>query len=380
MQHTPRATHPGAVRVLHLLAPAEIGGLERVVISLSAGQHRRGHDVRILVFLDEGTTDNPVVQEFAERGVSVDVVPLRARSYCRERAETRKLLAGFCPDIVHTHGARTDVLDAGVARGAGFATVTTLHGFTGGDWKNRLYETLQVRAAARAGAAVAVSHPIAEVLAHRGVSRERIHVILNAWDGGSPPVPRADARRKLGLDGTGTCIGWVGRLSREKGPDLLLEALSLLPGREGTLVIVGEGREGDALRTQASQLGVSDRIRWCGARDAAGRLMSAFDLFVLSSRTEGTPMVLFEAMAAEVPIVATQVGGVPDVVSATEAVLVPPHAARLAEGMGEALTDLAGARRRADAARERLDREFSVEPWLDRYDEVYLGLVGQATE
>jgi glycosyltransferase involved in cell wall biosynthesis len=161
-------------------------------------------------------------------------------------------------------------------------------------------------------------------------------------------------------------------LSAEKAPDVLVEALRQLGDVPVTVSFVGAGPLRPALETRAAALQVADRIRWHGPVPGAGRLLRAFGAFALTSRTEGTPMALLEAMAAEVPIIAASVGGVPDVVSANEALLVPPedpHA--VAAALRDVLENPAAAQRRARAARERVEREFSLATWLGRYDAVY---------
>ncbi len=116
----------------------------------------------------------------------------------------------------------------------------------------------------------------------------------------------------------------------------------------------------------------SDQIRFHGNVPDAGRLLGAFDLLVLSSRTEGTPMILFEAMDAEVPVVVTEVGGVPDVVTDREAILVPSEDPEsLARGIRRVLDTPADASRRAKRAGYRLRREFTPERWLDAYENLY---------
>ena len=104
----------------------------------------------------------------------------------------------------------------------------------------------------------------------------------------------------------------------------------------------------------------------------ASRFFTAFDVFVLSSRNEGVPIVLFEAMAARVPIVATRVGGVPDVVTAADAVLVPPdNPSALAGAIRAVYTDPDTARLRASAAQQKVGDEFGLLPWLQAYETIY---------
>lgn len=361
--------------ILHVVAPGEFGGLEQVVQALASGQQRGGHGVHVAALLDSQRWDHPFVISLRRAGVPVTGFPLASRAYLRERAEVRAICRNLRPDIVHTHGYRPDVVDAPVARQLGIPTVTTVHGFTGGGWKNRLYERLQLRAFRRFDAVVAVSQPLARCLAAAGVRSDRLHVVANAWAGGTGVLDRVSARRALGVPETGFRIGWVGRLTREKGADILLDALGHLTDLALEASILGDGRERRSLRAGGRDLGVENRIAWHGTVPDAARLFSAFDVFVLSSRTEGTPMVLFEAMAAGVPIVAARVGGIPDVLKPSEALLVPPGEARaLADAVRTIYRDPEAARGRAEAARQGLAERFAPSPWLARYEAIYESL------
>jgi glycosyltransferase involved in cell wall biosynthesis len=361
-----------AMRILHLLAPAGVGGLERVVHALAVGQVRRGDQVLVALVVTAAGPIRDWAAELKDAGVAVEVLVVGAREYRKERAHVAALCQRFGPDVVHTHGFRPDVVDAGVARKLGIPCVTTLHGTTGETLRTRLYEWLQQRMARRFNAVVAVSRALGERLERQGMPRARLHVVPNAWSGAEPPVERTYARRQLGFEGAEFALGWVGRLSHEKGADVMIDAMGELKDLPISLMMVGDGRERARLEARAAARSVSDRVRWTGAVPNAGRLFPAFDAWVLSSRTEGTPIVLFEAMAAEVPIVATRVGGVPDVVGEAEAVLVAPEQPdALARAIRRVHADPDAARQRAQRARERLERDYQSEPWLDRYDEIY---------
>jgi glycosyltransferase involved in cell wall biosynthesis len=135
---------------------------------------------------------------------------------------------------------------------------------------------------------------------------------------------------------------------------------------------VGSGPQEETLRARAHGMGLGPRLSWHGAVPDASRILTAFDLLVISSRTEGTPMLLFEAMAAGVPIVTTTVGGIPDVVTAGEAILVPPERpAALAAAIRGVFGDRDAAAARARAAATVLTTRFGTEPWLDAYERLY---------
>jgi glycosyltransferase involved in cell wall biosynthesis len=358
--------------ILHVLDPGEAGGRERVVQGLAAAQRRAGRDVAVVAVIEPGTEPAAFAAPLKSAGVEIVYLPVPRRRYLGERAQLARLLSQLRPAVVHTHGYRPDVVDAGVARQLGIPTVTTVHGFTGGDRRNRFYEWTQRRAFRRMDAVVAVSQPLADLLAAHGISRDRIDVVPNGWVELTEPLDRDAARAALGVENRDFHLGWVGRLSHEKGPDLFLQALVQLEDLPFRASIMGSGQESSSLRTRADALGLSDRVRWHGTIRDAVRFFPAFDVLVLTSRAEGTPVVLLEAMAVGVPIVATAVGGVPDLLTHSEAVLVPPgDPEALAAAARRVYGDRAGARARAEAARRRLVSCCDAATWVDRYDSVY---------
>src|SRR2546428_526136 len=198
------------VAVLTSGAPWEVGGLERVVQALATGQGGAGHRVSVVAVLRNGREGHPFVRALSEAGVDVVPLHLPPRAYLNERSAVDEICRRIRPDVVHTHGYHVDVVDAGVARRHRVPTVTTVHGFTGGDLKNRIYEGLQRRAFHRFDAVVAVSRPLAGELARAGVPAARLHVGPNAWPGGAPPLPRDHARWRLARPEERFPVGWGG--------------------------------------------------------------------------------------------------------------------------------------------------------------------------
>lgn len=358
------------MRVLHITAPASAGGLERVVLGLATGLRDHGHEVAVVASIGPADDRHPFVEALRSAGIDVRPVRLPARHYRAELAGIRRIMADFAPDVVHTHGFRSDVLGLLAARRQGVPVVSTVHGLTGGDWKVRLYERIQQAALHRFDAVVAVSGPLGARFREAGM-HDRVHVLRNALVGVRPPLEAAGARATLGLPAGTPVVGWVGRFGAEKGPDLFVDALARLDERV-VGAMIGDGPERAPLADRVRSNGLATRIVMPGRIDAADRLLRAFDVLALTSRTEGTPMILLEAMAAGVPIVATAVGGVPDVVGPEEALLVEPgNPAAIAAALKTVLNRPDEASARARRARERLDRDFAAGPWLGAHEEIY---------
>ena len=362
-----------SLRVLHVLAPASVGGLESVVLALTAGHSRAGIDIHVACIVPGRAGDqHPFLETLESAGVPTVRIQVGRRAYFDERGAVRSLCRTLAPSVLHTHGYRPDVIDSSVARVSGIPTVTTVHGFTGGGWRNRLYERLQLRAFRRMSAVVAVSRPLRDQLESLGVPPRSLHLIPNAYQPRRAALSRTQARHALALPTEEPCIlGFVGRLSPEKGADIFIDALGQVADLPWTAVILGDGPQMAALQERALSLGIGERVRWAGAVPDAACLYSAFDAFVLSSRTEGTPIALFEAMACGLPIVATRVGGVPDVVTSSEATLVDATAEGVARGIRDTIADRDAARTRGARARAGLASRFAPAPWLEQYARLY---------
>jgi len=175
-------------------------------------------------------------------------------------------------------------------------------------------------------------------------------------------VSRLAARQELGLSPTAFVIGIVARLRPEKNHEMLLEAAARLvaDNRTVTICAIGDGPRGGPLADLAEDLGVADSIVWAGERPDAGRLAAAFDVAVLCSAWEGLPLAALEAMSAGIPVIATSVGGLPELLAGGAGVLVPPDDS---DGLADAVAALQAApdtAARIGAAGRRRVQEYDL--------------------
>jgi len=369
----------GQTSIVHVTSPGEYGGLETVIRLLASAQRRAGHDVCVaLLGIRRSVDDHPLAIALRDAGVTIEAIPRGRFPYGSERTHLKRVCRRVNAAVLHTHGTRPVVVASSVGRALGIGSVATVHGITGSGAKNAIMHRLEWRALRRLSGVIAVSRPLVGALEARGVPRKLVSVIPNGFQPGSGQLSRADARREIGIADDAPVLGWIGRLSREKGADVLLESLPHLGASRPTVVFIGDGPGFASLSQQAAALGVERQIRWVGAVPQAARLFSAFDGFVLSSRTEGTPMCLLEAMDARVPAIVTSVGGVPDIVSEREAVVVAPEEpAALAAAIDRLLGDPAAARLRADAAHRRVREAYDIDSWVRSHDQLYQSVIAE---
>ncbi len=250
----------------------------------------------------------------------------------------RRVIGQVQPDIVETHAVKSHVLMR-LGRPRGMRWVAFHHGYTTPDRKMKLYNRLNPWALRGADLVVTVCRPFAEQLSQEGVPRDRIHVVPNAIEPFALPTADEAARLRASFaipEGAFVFVS-IGRLSAEKGHRYLVEAAARLRDQPLAVLLVGDGPERMALEEQASRLDASSFIKFAGHQPDPLPYYAIADAFVLPSLSEGSPLVLLEAMLARVPVIASHVGGIPETVeNGRSALLVPSQDSdRLAEAMAQ---------------------------------------------
>lgn len=297
------------------------------------------------------------------------------------RRGLRELIDVFSPGVVHVHAAaELALLVRTVTRT--IPVVLTTHGFAVSNPDANYRLAARVCRLARVERIIGVSRSEARMLQRGGVTESHLRVVHN----GIPDIeePPIDWRERLVWPDEAPVIGAVGRLEHVKGFHLLLDALAALPDNLGPswshparLIIVGDGSERDALERQAAELGLAERVHFAGYRPDAYRAPGGFDVMVMPSLHEALPLACVEAMAAGCPVIASSVGGLPELVRDGETGLLVPagDASAIEEALRTVLGDMELAHRMGANARRRFLQEFRVERMVEQTRAVYSEVV-----
>lgn len=356
--------------IVHVLSSLGVGGQERVALDLATGQRARGHEIGVISLARP--PDGPMAEEFARVGATVSSVPKGAGVDLTLVPRLARELRRRRADVVHTHNPMPLIYGVPAARLAGAVAIHTKHGANPAGLANRI---LRRGAAQLAHAFVAVSEvTAAQARALHDTPLGKLHTIPNGirLDRYTPdPEARVAARVELGL-GDAWVVGTVGRLASYKNQAMLVRAMAPLLSSRVRLVIIGEGDCRPEIEAAIAALPDPRWVVMTGGRMDVPRLVHAFDVFVLSSTTEGLPLVIPEAMAAGLAVVSTAVGGIPGVIDDGETgLLVPVDEAALGAALARlererALARDLGVRARA-AALERFSHEHMVDAYLELY-------------
>jgi glycosyltransferase involved in cell wall biosynthesis len=389
---------PDPIRILRVIARLNMGGPALHVAYLSAGLRNRGYETTLVAgSVSAGEQSMSYVAE--EHDVVVTLIP----HLHREISPVRDLLATFRlarmireqrPHILHTHTAKAGAIGRLAAALAGRArppiVVHTFHGHVlrgyFGPIRTAIFRTLERVLARVADTLIAVSPEVRDDLVALKVARpEKFTVIRLGIELDERVAVAEQARRRtrriMGVPDHRFLVGWIGRMTGVKRGADVLRAFRLLRDGEvdATLCMVGDGPEREELERLAGDLGLMRNCLFAGYQEDVAPFFAAFDAFVLPSGNEGTPVTAIEALASGCPVVATRVGGVPDVVrDGVDGLLVEPgDREALADALARLAADPELRRRMGEAGRERVLPRYAVERLIDDVDGLYRRLLAK---
>lgn len=358
-------------RVMQLVLSLSPGGTERLVIEIC--RQLAGRVESMVCCLDEPGDWAAELEALHVPVIALDRQPGFQPSLALQVA---RLITANDIDVVHCHHYTPYVYGVLAARLANVRLVFTEHGKLSDHRASRKRRLVNPFLSMLGGRVCAVSADLKQHMVAEGFPRRRVQVVYNGIDPGHRPssLERLAAREALGVPSGAFVAGTVGRLDPVKNLEVMLRAHALLLASrpEARAVIVGNGPERGPLETLAAELGIAHAVTFTGYRSDVRALMAAFDVYVNTSKYEGVSLTILEAMASSLPVVATPVGGNPEVVIDQETGLLVAGCARsIADAISRLAVDPRRRRRMGDAGRWRVIRHFSIARMVGDYASAY---------
>jgi glycosyltransferase involved in cell wall biosynthesis len=372
------------IRVAVVIDSLKVGGAQRLISAYASAAASHGLSPVIITLREDGA---PFLLE-SIRAAGVRVIPLRAPSLFNLQRWQKlvEILQEERVDLVQTHLVYSNILGSLAAHRAGLPAIATLHSTTvRGDWKSRILKRMENYCLQTyATRILAVGKVVADF--NQGNYGDRaIDVIPNGIP--QPDLPanqeRERLRREILGDSSSSLIITVGRFSRAKGYEDMIDAFHLLSQRahKPKLLMVGAGSHFESIREQIGNLDLNQSVILAGEREDVHQLLALSDVYASSSHREGLPLAVLEAMMVGLPVVATSVGDIPNVVTEETGVVVPPHRPEL---LAAALEDLLQNPEKRQAmglaAHRRAMDEYSVDAWMKRHLDLYRDVLASRNE
>ena len=362
------------MKILHLISSGGMYGAEAVIINLSRELNGTGaHRAAVGVFAGRGGPEPLLYGVARKAGLDAYLVECNGPLDGRVPGRVRRLAATLSADLLHAHGYKADVYGWAAFRRAGPAMVSTCHTWYDNDLALKLYGKLDRLALRRFAGVVAVSPEVKQQLLQAGVPAERVRMIRNGVSLDGLTILAPEHRREQA--GRSLRVGLVGRLAPEKGIDLFLRAVAEVREEFSGVqfVVAGDGPERTGLAALQEQLGLAGAVQFLGQQSDMGAFYQSLDVLVSASRQEGLPVALLEGMASGLPVIATTVGAVPEVVQhgRTGILVTPESPGELAEAIRTLLRDAALRRSLGEAGVQRVAEEFSAQRMMQEYLALY---------
>jgi glycosyltransferase involved in cell wall biosynthesis len=383
------------VKVLRIIGRLNVGGPAIHVVNLTAGLDPVRYQP-LLVAGRENEAEGSMLDFALFHGVRPTVIPEIVTAFSLAPRDARALVKLYTlirrekPHIVHTHTAKAGFLGRVAARLAGVPVIVhtfhghVLHGYYG-PMKNDLLRRVEQSLAWVTDRLVTVSEQVKNELVGYGIAKaEKISVVRLGFDLDpflNSHAQQGEFRREMGLSDEHKLVGIVGRIFPIKNHALFLESAARIAAQEpaARFVVVGDGVLRPTLEKQARELGITDRVLFIGWRHDLPRICADLDVLVVCSDNEGTPVSAIEAMAAGCPVVATRVGGLPDLIENHKTGrLVPPRdAAALASAVLDLFHSPQIARELGKNAQAFVRQRFTVQRLLSDIDDLYTQLLAE---
>lgn len=362
------------MKVLHLISSAGIYGAETVILTLLEEMQRRGQPCALGVFLNESQPSVALHAAALQAGFESHLFLCKGQVDRQTVKTIRSLVSRTGADVLHTHGYKADVYGYFAIRKGLVPLVATCHNWCDTDLATRVYGKLDRFCLRHFAAVAAVSADVKRRLESAGLKPEKVPVIHNGIDC-TPFVTEDRTRPQASKSNEALVVGFAGRLSSEKGIDLFLLAaegiLKWLP--DTRFFIAGDGPERGTTEQTLGGKHLGQHITLLGRCEDMASFYSSLDVLLSSSRTEGLPMALMEAMASGVPVVATDVGDVAAIVKDGQTgVLVPQgDVPAMQEAVVALLRDVERRKALGEAGREWIGQQFSASRMAEAYMAFY---------
>ena len=376
------------MRVAHLIKVTRISGAESHLLALLSGLRARDVDARLIILVERDRPMDEMIRQAEARDIPITRLTIRRDYDIRLLWQLRRVLRGMAPDILHSHLVHADLYGYFAAKGAAVRRVISSRHNDDAFRYRRRWRRINRRLWRRINAGIAISDAIKRfAVTVEGAPSDKVHVVhygmAYRWFSDQDMAnARQQLRADLGLDEDALLLGLVCRLVEQKGVPYALEATRRLRADYPTahLVIAGDGEKAAELRHLASALGIADRVHWLGWRSDAAELMAAFDVLLVPSLWEGFGLVLLEAMSRRLPVVASRVSAIPEVVRHGETgfLFEPRDVEALARATGRLLSDRALRKYMGLLGAARLEEHFSIARMVDGTLSVYESVTNPA--